>query len=806
MREDIKGLKFCGGKFTAETTLQIWGNNTQANKKTPCALLYGRNGSGKSTIARGFRKVGGQKEETINNAVLCDENGNEIQLTEANKSNIFVFDQDFIDNNIRIEENGLNTIVMLGNQVELDKQINKLKEELSAKKQELDNKEAILSKFDDSKNIVSPLYFKNKIDNTLKGDDKWAGRDSKINGNKVSTRVMYETYKKFIDLKPTLERDELVCLFKNKYTDLEKARNGAQRIDCKVDTFIENVDINSISTLLLEKIEKPELNSRDKFLLEVSKFHDSDSLRDISRTFSDETVERCPYCAREITEDEKSDIVKGVENILNELVKEHQMKLNRIVLKKVSLDLEPFLKLGDKAKICQEKIELYNALLDKITVLIDRKKSNPYEPINNFVSKLQYSTIKDDLLMRLYQLEQERIDYNEKISDINAIITELKKYNNEIAYYDIIDDYHHYKQQKKEQAKTQQEYTLIQTGYSNIQRDIEKLIAQKKNENIAVDFINKSLRYIFFSNDRLKLQYANGYYQLLVDGNAVKPNQISTGETNAIALCYFFSKIGAGKQLEEVYKDNYLIVIDDPITSFDAENKVGILSYLKSQVQKFVLGNLSTKFLIMTHDMMTFISMFHINDELSSIVKSMYASSNGLQLKNTFWMLYDSKLEEYKKDEVNEYSRLYHLVYKFVKDASATDILPIGNVMRQLMEAFATFQYKIGIVDLSTKEYIIELLPEEHRDYFRNYMYRLVLNSGSHKENETKFNLDMDFHSLYTLDEKKRTAKSLLCFLYLINKQHVLAHLHFKGDGADVKNRQIEPDLEAWCKEIKKIS
>ena len=169
MRDDIKGLKLCGGKFTAETTLQFWGNNTQVNKKTPCALLYGRNGSGKSTIARAFRKVGGKEEKTINNVVLCDENGNEIQLTEENKSNIFVFDQDFIDNNIRIEENGLNTIVMLGNQVELDKQINKLKEELSTKKQELDNKEAILSKFDDSKNLVSPLYFKNKIDNTLKG-------------------------------------------------------------------------------------------------------------------------------------------------------------------------------------------------------------------------------------------------------------------------------------------------------------------------------------------------------------------------------------------------------------------------------------------------------------------------------------------------------------------------------------------------------------------------------------------------------------------------------------------------------------
>lgn len=336
--------------------------------------------------------------------------------------------------------------------------------------------------------------------------------------------------------------------------------------------------------------------------------------------------------------------------------------------------------------------------------------------------------------------------------------------------------------------------------------ELERLNAQKKSFNIAVNFINQGLSYIFFSNDRLKLHYADGSYQLLVNGNTVKPNQISTGETNAIALCYFFSKIGEGKPLEEVYRSNYLIVIDDPITSFDAENKVGMLSYLKSQVQEFILGNLGTKFLVMTHDMMTFTSIFRINEELSSVVKDKYANFAGTQLKNKSWILCDSKLEEYKNNEANEYSRLYNLIYDFAKGATGASSLPIGNLMRQLMEAFSTFQYKIGIVELSTKENVIELLPNEYRNYFRNYMYRLVLNSGSHKENEAKFNLDMNFQSLYTLEEKKRTAKSILCFLYLLNKEHVLAHLHFKGDGCAAKNKQARLDLEAWCEEIKKMA
>lgn len=808
MREEIKSLKICGGNFAAEASLAFWDNTTQANKKTPCALLYGRNGSGKSTIARAFRKIAGEKEESITNAVLCYENGNEIQLSDEEKKNIYVFDQKFIDENIRTKDDGLGTIVMLGSQVELDKQIKELEENISAKQKELDSNRDILYEYNDFRNSKSPYYYKNKIDNTLKGNRSWAERDTKISltVKKHNTPVRPDTYKQFIDLKPILSRDELVRLFQDKYTDFERARNGKQKIECKVDTFIENVDMKGITELLLEKIEQPELSSRDKFLLEISQFRDTESLRNISKTFSDKNTERCPYCARPITEEEKNDIVNGVENILNEIVKEHQKKLDSMVLKKVVFDVFPLLKLGNTVAVCMKKVEFYNALIDKLNGLITRKKSNPYEPISNPISESEYSSIKKDLSIRLQKLEEERIAYNEKISDINAIISELKKYNDEIAYYDIIEDYKLYQQQKSEQEKIQQQYNSLNAERANMYKELEKLNAQKKSVNIAVNFINQGLSYIFFSNDRLRLHYADGAYQLLVNGNTVKPNQISTGETNAIALCYFFSKIGEGKPLEEVYRGNYLIVIDDPITSFDAENKVGMLSYLKSQVQEFILENANTKFLVMTHDMMTFTSIFHINEELSSVVKDKYANFAGTQLKNKSWILCDSKLEEYKNNEANEYSRLYNLIYDFAKGSLEASSLPIGNLMRQLMEAFSTFQYKIGIVELSTKENVIELLPNEYRNYFRNYMYRLVLNSGSHKENEAKFNLDMNFQSLYTLEEKKRTAKSILCFLYLLNKEHVLAHLHFKGDGCAAKNKQARLDLEAWCEEIKKMA
>lgn len=51
MIEKIRKLKIKGGKFEKETTFEFFKNENQR-----VAIVYGRNGSGKSTIAKGFRE------------------------------------------------------------------------------------------------------------------------------------------------------------------------------------------------------------------------------------------------------------------------------------------------------------------------------------------------------------------------------------------------------------------------------------------------------------------------------------------------------------------------------------------------------------------------------------------------------------------------------------------------------------------------------------------------------------------------------------------------------------------------------
>ena len=116
--------------------------------------------------------------------------------------------------------------------------------------------------------------------------------------------------------------------------------------------------------------------------------------------------------------------------------------------------------------------------------------------------------------------------------------------------------------------------------------------------------------------------------------------------------------------------------------------------------------------------------------------------------------------------------------------------------MRQVLEAFSTFQYKKGIEEVSTDPQILALLPDEiYRRYFENLMYRLILNNGSHRLDQTKAMSDMNFFTVISNSEKQRTAKEILCFIYLLNARHLLSHLEGCVDA--------KQNIERWCNDIK---
>lgn len=153
---------------------------------------------------------------------------------------------------------------------------------------------------------------------------------------------------------------------------------------------------------------------------------------------------------------------------------------------------------------------------------------------------------------------------------------------------------------------------------------LDELNGRRKRIDIAIDIINNGLKYIFFAEGRLAIEPDGDYYKLLSNGHPVLPKEISVGERNIIGLCYFFTNIMTGKSKETAYNDEYLIIVDDPVSSYDFENRIGIMSFLKYKLGQFLNGNINSRAVVMTHDLMTFYDLEKICQEFAADWKRVY--------------------------------------------------------------------------------------------------------------------------------------------------------------------------------------
>ena len=77
MLKDIRDIKIQGANFEVLTQLPLFCEKTDSAK---AVILYGRNGSGKSTIARSFRRVKGVPAENIHAVSVLDGQGAVVTL------------------------------------------------------------------------------------------------------------------------------------------------------------------------------------------------------------------------------------------------------------------------------------------------------------------------------------------------------------------------------------------------------------------------------------------------------------------------------------------------------------------------------------------------------------------------------------------------------------------------------------------------------------------------------------------------------------------------------------------------------
>lgn len=137
MIEKIRQLKIEGRCFHPYKNLNCFNN-----EKAHISIIYGKNGSGKSTISKA---VFGQEDLKC---TYLDEDENELSFDEHS---VFVFNEEYIRNKVEIKDDGLDAVVLFGEQVEIDKKLDKLNSELYDNKRKLAIEEEEKSKLENKK-------------------------------------------------------------------------------------------------------------------------------------------------------------------------------------------------------------------------------------------------------------------------------------------------------------------------------------------------------------------------------------------------------------------------------------------------------------------------------------------------------------------------------------------------------------------------------------------------------------------------------------------------------------------------------
>lgn len=743
--------------------------------KSNINVIYGRNGSGKSTLASGIDSLANSNPSVSDIEVVLQP-----ELDESDRRSIFVYNEKFVEDTVKIREKGLNTMVMLGNQGELSEKLAEAKSQMQDLKYRRDDflkeQQKVLNEIHECGGYIKKM---------LRLPGGWAETDSRLKKNRVKSSVTDDLLQELYDIRVDINHIQEGKILReiNEWLVIE----GNIPNDSLIELYYSNLslDINekSIVELCRSRIQRVEINERDEKIIDIlsSRYN---YINESKEYFSERDSGICPFCLREFSSSEKSAIYDLVNKFLRDESEVFRNKIANILQSISSVD---------EIKESREYYDLFSDLYRKIKFNRDDLNKDLLiirDKLNDRISNL-YDDYSD---FNIPLIEDKVNDYNSSINELNLKIQEINEKirdrKNRANYFIVQNKLiaaHRYRKQLEIYFSLISNCEKIVSDIEEVERNIEEknaliqqIINKIKNTNIPVQIINQMLAFMFLDPNRLSLSLEGDYYKLLVNGKPIAPKQVSVGERNAIALSYFFASMGKNLNEEDVYKQPALIVLDDPVSSFDFDNRVGIFSALRWQIHCALSKNNGHRFLFLTHD-------FSILQDFSKICKQLIDGFNGKKCKKKnrkytlgYFFMKDfmvDPIEEEKVESMGVYDDMLKQAYNYALAEDENHVLngQIGNILRKILEAYSTFNYKQGPCDILQDGNIVSNLSEEDKLLYLNCMSRLILNSDSHMKEAAKA-LALN-NERYFSGERIRIAKAVLKFLYHINPEHVRAYL-----------------------------
>lgn len=783
MITDVSTITIKGGYFEQDTSLDDL-------LKTNINIVYGRNGSGKSTITSAIA----EKFKAADTGTDIPETPPQFEVTldtsisEEDKKNVFVFNESFIENSVRLSKAGLKTIVMLGTQVEIEKEIQaKLIEKNKTEAQKKKLEEEIEKLDENSRESLTFGQFQ-AIHKKLSGASDWAARDSLIKGLRTNSKIQLKLLEELVTFKNDIqnldisnEREALI----NDINKFQHAKNSATLNDSFHHVEFP-ICIKNVNSLLHKSVARPELNERDRKIINIIS-GTYNFLNETKEFISHQENDLCPFCFQELSESHKAELQATIEKHLRQegeiYKKDIEAELSKIkdiqALIPSAAAKEIFSNFLEKVENARNKAN--EAMLKVKDILSARQKdiysnNTPDIPCDAEKAYGAYNTLIDDLNSKINS-------FNEIVHNFEREKAKLIQRNKILAYAEYHDFIDNYFDLKNRYSKSCSDLNQVKNELKEQEKEIQELKAKQKDTSISLSIINDILSFIFFDKKRIQLEAADGCYSIKVNGKNIQPSKVSVGERNAIALSYFFASIGEDKTKANRYSTPSLIILDDPISSFDFENKVGILSVLRWQICEILKSCNISKFLIFSHDSETIFHLIKIADDItnkesgfSNKPKASFAQIKGKRLDYLFKSIRDKNNDRMKN--WNAYRTLIETVFHFAslnREEEEDNVFPVGNSIRKMLEAYSTFVYSKGIDSMLHDAHILAKIPESERDLFQHCMSRLILNTDSHMMENARTLSATENH--FSFAERQNIAKTALKFLFHINEQHLAAYL-----------------------------
>lgn len=802
----ITGVRIHGKCFRDESELQFFPQD-----KHRIAVVYGRNGSGKSTVSQAFLRAAptasdlepDDRDESFEDA---DSNGGKPALDSAilmgyppsaatgNQwaGTVSVFDEAFIDAEIKIESDGIAAVLLFGSDIEL-------RNAIVARRSQWEDAKRSRGIAESQRN--SAEYGESaalrQVERKLKGS--LASRSRRILQSTNATTSWKATIQEVENTKkPEASLAECSVALEEKILRHEAiAKSDPISPSWKVQSREELLRPVNVE-LLQEVVDIP---SGEGLLSRVAaslKEHEELVRRALS-TFSTFESGHCPMCQQDVESSYREDLLDAIRKSLNGADGDLVKRLDDAKVPELSLGTyfaDP--RVGDEvAKEFREDVLNFNKQASLWNEVVERKKTQIYAAINWDESDLLSAA--DRLSTGMSNLAKHYANWNKEVEDRQIAQQELMAENYAVARLEFDLEFREWQEAKRLTKSANDAYSKSIEVESQAYREMSELQERSSNPREAIGIINGYLRSIFADAERMKLEIirddneiAVTRYGILGRGVRLKPEDLSVGERNILALSYFFAKVR--RQVDDAPTGrSHLAVLDDPISSVDVDNRLGIHGFLESRMCEYVSRSARARILLMTHDLTA------ARDFLKSAIGAMEnvkgVSSKSAARKAVCSFLLEAgesastlrKLNDKELESLNEYQDLMAVMYEFAKMEPGEEVgvwqrLAIGNVVRRVLEAFSTFIYKSGILDsILLAEYSAKY-PGRELAVDMRAGHRGFLHDSSHSQDRMTAIRDYGGIAGISDQEKVVHVRRILGLMFALQETHMRQYLPLGAD------------------------